>query len=190
VAIAGEQPLDRHVEVACAARQVGGVVEVVDHFGHDLVDPRLAQRPRLRQHRAAVRHDVRAAGAAVDRADVGSRLLVEAPERDRGDRAGGGLDGAAPVLGTDACVRGLPVEGGLDAEIGRRRHDHLADRRRVIQDVAELGPKLRHVELLGTCQRVLLGDGEEQLDPDGRPLDRDPVGDREHHRDRRLVVRA
>ena len=61
-------------------------------------------------------HDVDRA-AAGDRADVDRRLLVQAPERHRGDRAGGGEDRAAPVLGADARVRGGAAEARLHAEV-------------------------------------------------------------------------
>src|SRR5204862_223806 len=82
------------------------------------------------------------------------------------------------------------VERGLDAVVGRRGDDDLADRRGVVEHVAEVGPQLTDVERLGARQRVLLGDREQQLDADRRALDRDPVRQREHHRDRGLVVGA
>jgi len=44
---------------------------------------------------------------------------VEAPQLQRGDRAGGGDDRAAPLLGPDPGVGGLAVEGRRDAEVGR-----------------------------------------------------------------------
>ena len=52
--------------------------------------------------------------------------------------------------------------------VGRRRDDHLADRRRVVEDVAEVGAQHGRVERLGAGQRVLLLDREQQLDADRR----------------------
>ena len=78
------------------------------------------------------------ARAAGDRADVDRRLLVQAPERQRGDRARRGEDRAAALLGADAGVRRGAAEVGLDAEVRRRVDDDLADRRGVVEDVAEV----------------------------------------------------
>ena len=84
---------------------------------------------------------------ALDRAHVGGRLLVDAAERHVRDRVGGGEDRRAARLGADAGVGGAAVELGGEAEVGRRRGDDLADRRRVVEDVAEVGLQLRGVEL-------------------------------------------
>ena len=95
-----------------------------------------------------------------------------------------------PASGRMPGVGGLAVELRGEAEVGRRRGDHLADRRRVVEDVAEVGLQLRGVELLGALQRVLLAGGEEQLEPDRRALDAAAPRQLEHDRDRGLVVGA
>jgi hypothetical protein len=103
---------------------------------------------------------------------------------------GGGQNRAAAVLGADAGVGRAAVEVGAQAEVRRRGDDHLADRRRVVEDVAEVRPQPADVDLLGTGQRVLLGDREQQLERDGRALDAAAPRQLEQHGHRRLVVGA
>ena len=124
---------------------------------------RRASGPRPRRGSARARRWWPA--AAGDRADVRGRLLVEAAERHRGDRARGGDDRAAPVLGADAGVRG--ARRGTRRRCGSRcgeASDDLADRRGVVEDVAEAAAQRADVERLGARQRDLLADGEQQLD--------------------------
>src|SRR3954467_10909739 len=152
--------------------------------------PARVERARLGEQAAALRHDVRAARAAADRTHVGGGLLVDAAERHVRDGLGGGEDRRAAGLGADPGVRGLAVELGGEAEVGRRRGDHLADRRRVVEHVAEVGLQLRGVELLGALEGVLLAGGEQQLEPDRGALDAAAPRQLEDDRDRGLVVGA
>ena len=118
----------------------------------------LGQQPR------ALGDDVGGADAAGDRADVRGRLGVDPALRHRGDGPRERQDRAAALLRADARVRGAAVELGPDAVVARRGGDHLADRGRVVEHVAELRAQLRRVEVRGAAQAVLLGDGEQQLD--------------------------
>ena len=190
MAVAAEQTLDADVDVAVAQRVVGGVVAAVDHLVDHAVGGRLRQRPGLRKHGAVGGDDVGAAGAALDGPDVGGRAVVEAAQAHRGDRLGGGDDRAAPRLGADAGVGGLPAKVALQAVVGGRRDDDVSDRRGVVVHVAELRAQPGDVERLGARQAVLLGDGEQQLDAHGRALDRRAVREREQNRHGRLVVGA
>ena len=102
-----------------------------------------------------------------------------------------GGDRASPYLGPDAGVRGAPMQLGIDPVIGGRSKDDLADRRGMIEHEPELAPELACVEFTCAAQRDLLADGEQQLDPhlgESR-RGRQPPGEPERHRDRRLVVR-
>ena len=51
-----------------------------------------------------------------------------------------------------------------------RGDDHLADRAGVVEDEAAVGAQRRGVEGFRPAQPLLLGDGEQQLDPDRRRL--------------------
>ena len=73
----------------------------------------LVAAARLGAHHAALGDDVHGA-AALDEADVGRGLVVDAAEVHGGERTGRGEDRAAPVLRLDAGVRGDA------AELGRR----------------------------------------------------------------------
>ena len=88
------------------------------------------------------------------------------PELHPRDRRRGGGDRAAAVLGPDPGVRLDPDEVGEDLLLGRRRDDHLADRAGVVEDEAGPRAQLRGVEGLRPAQPLLLGDGQDQLDPD------------------------
>ena len=76
--VAGEHLLDGQVEVALGG--VSGVLEAVDHLGHDLFDPLLGDAAHLGLDAAALGHDVRR-GAALDDPDVRGRLVVQRPSR-------------------------------------------------------------------------------------------------------------
>jgi hypothetical protein len=87
-------------------------------------------------------------------------------------------------------VGGRAVEVGLDAEVGWGRQDDLADRGRVIEHIPELAAELAEIEGPGPHQADLLGDGEQQLEPDGRRCGGRAVRNGEQHRHGRLVVGA
>ena len=114
--VALEHPLQRDVEVALAG--VGGVLQVVDHLGRERLGARPVEAAHLALDPAALGDDVDAA-AALDRADVGGRLGVDAPELHRRDRARRGGDRAATGLGAHAGVGGAAVELGDDPVVGR-----------------------------------------------------------------------
>ena len=168
----------------------GAVLERVDHRRQDLLGLVGVDRADLGEQARALRDDVGGLDPAVQVADVRRRLVVDAAVRHRDRRVGGGEDRRAALLRAQPRVRGLAVELGLHAVERRRGGDKLADRRRVVEHVAELRAQLRRVEALGAQQADLLGDGEEQLEADRRALDRAAAGDREDHRHRGLVVRA
>ena len=87
-------------------------------------------------------------------------------------------------------MRGRAVERRLDAEMCRRVDDHLADRRGVVEDEAEVAAQARGVERARAGERDLLADGEQQLDVDRRTLAAHVARERQHHGDRGLVVGA
>ena len=85
---------------------------------------------------------------------------------------------------------GLAAELGLDPVVRRRRQHDLADRGRMVQDVAERAAQHRRVERRRPAQAVFLGHREEELHADGRGRRRPSAGRREQHGHRRLVVGA
>ena len=87
----------------------------VDHARDHVLDAVGVERAGLGEQPAALGHDVGGADAALDRADVRGRLLVDPAVRHRGDGVRGGEDRAAAVLGPDAGVRGAAVELGARA---------------------------------------------------------------------------
>jgi hypothetical protein len=135
-------------------------------------------------------HDVGPARPAADGADVGRRLVVDAPQPHGGDRLGRSEDRAAADFGTQAGVSGGAVERGAQAVEGRRANDDLPDRRGMVEDEAERRAQDRGVERLGALQAGLLADGEQELDAHRRALDRRSVRERQQHCHRRLVVGA
>ncbi len=68
--------------------------------------------------------------------------------------------------------------------------DDLADRRGVVEDVAEVAAQARGVERARAGQRDLLADREQQLDVHRRALAADVAREREQHRHGGLVVGA
>ena len=87
--------------------------------------------------------------AAADDADVGGRLLVDPPEPEVGDRPGAGDDRAAALLRRDARVGSVTDEGRVQLAMVGRTEDDLADRRRLVVDVAQLGFERAQIEKLG-----------------------------------------
>ena len=136
-----------------------------------------------------LRHDVRGARKPpLDRPHVRRGLVIDAPQPHRRDGPGGGGDRAAAVLGADPRVRSGAAEAGLEAVVRRRGHHDLADRRRVVEDIAERAAQPGGVELLGAAQRRLLPHREQQLEAHGRPLHRRASSGGQQDRDGRLVV--
>ena len=88
-------------------------------------------------------------------------------------------------------MRGRAVELGLEAVVGGRGQHDLADRRGVVEDVAEVAAQAADVERLGARERVLLRDGEDELEAHRRAVGAgEAARDLQQHRDRRLVVGA
>ena len=168
--VAAEEGLDEHVDVEPALPRRPGAG--VDHRAAPSPRPCPASTPRASASIRQLPGDDVGSRAALDHADVGGRLRVEAPELHRRDRRRGGLDRAAPGLGPDPGVRLDPAELGDQLLVGRRGGDHLADRRRVIEDEAALGAERGVVERRRAAQPLLLGDGEDQLHADLRPAPR------------------
>ena len=81
-------------------------------------------------------------------------------------------DRAAAVLGPDPGVGGAAVELRDDPVVGGRGDDDLADRRGVVEHVAEPAAQQADVERLRPAERDLLADREQQLDPDRGRLTR------------------
>ena len=94
-----------------------------------------------------------------------------------------------PSSGIHPRMGGAAVEAGGNRLLGRRAEDDLADRRRLVVDVAEPGLEPLLVECTRPEQPDLLLRREEQLDAGVRTsLRHDPPRRLEHHGDRRLVV--
>ena len=133
--------------------------------------PRGVQRARLGQQRQRRATMFVRAHAAVDPADVRRGLLVEPAVAHRGDRARGGDDRAAPVLGTDAGV------GGAAAELGARCGSRSARRRRSRRSAWRGRRRSRTRRAAGRRRTPWRRrarsprDGEQQLDADRRALD-------------------
>ena len=87
-------------------------------------------------------------------------------------------------------MRGGAAERRLDAEMRRRSHDHLSDRRRVVEHEAEVRVQRRGVECARALERELLADREQQLELDRRAVARGLAHEREYHRYGGLVIRA
>ena len=164
--------------------------ERVEHLLDEIGELARVVRARLRLELAPLGDDV-ARAAAADQADVRGRLLVDPAEPQVGDRARRGRDRGAPLLRDHPRVRRPAVEADEHRALVGRAHDHVADRRRLVVDEAELGLELREVEGAGADQADLLLRREEELDARVRPalLD-DPARRLDHRHDRRLVVRA
>ena len=136
--VAPEQALDRGLDVAL---EVGGRLgERVHHLAHHLAGALGVEAARLELHVAALRHHVRRR-AALDAAHVRGRLRVQPADPHRGDRPRGRGDRVVPRLGPDPRVRGLAPEARLQRVVGRRGEHDLADRRGVVEDVAEVGAR-------------------------------------------------
>ena len=96
-----------------------------------------------------------------------------------------------PSSGIHAGVGRAAVEAHLHRVGVRRAEDDLADRSRLVVDVADPGVQLPLVEGRRSVQPDLLLRGEEELDPSVRTVLREhPANRLEHDRDRRLVVGA
>ncbi len=185
--VAAEQLFEADVDVAAVLAGAPGAG--VRHLPRNLGGPSRVEAARLGLQPAVAGDDV-ARGAAFDQADVGGRPLVEPSQLHATDRRRRGGDRAAAVLGPDPGVSLDPEEVGEDLLLGRRRDDHLADRRRVVEDEAGLRAQRRGVERFRPAQPLLLGDRQHQLDPDRRRLGGVPRHQLHEDRDRRLVVGA
>ncbi len=183
--IAAEQLFEPHVDVAAVLAGTPGTG--VRHLPGDLGGPLGVEAAGLGVDPAVARDDV-AGGAAGDQADVRRRPLVEPAQLHPRDRGRGGGDRAGAVLGPDPGVGLGAGEVGQQLLLGRRPHDHLADRAGVVEDEPDRRPQGRDVEGLGAAQALLLGHRQHQLDPDRRRRFGGP-GDQLHEdRDRGLVV--
>ena len=86
---------------------------------------------------------------------------------------------------------GVAQEARLEAVVGGRGHHHLSDRRRVVEDEAELGAQgARRRTALAPSQGELLAGGEEQLDAHRRPVGHQPPRRAQDGGHRGLVVGA
>ena len=185
--VAAEQALDGGLNVALGvARRLGGGV---DDRAHDLAGAGVVETARLEHHPAALGHDV-GGRAALDLPDVGGGGVVEAPEIHRCHGARRRRNRVATRLRANARVRRVAAESRLDAVVGGRCEDDFPDRRRVVENEAELRLKPAAVERLGARERHLLAGGEQQLDAHGRALGREPASAAEDGRHRGLVVGA
>ena len=95
------------------------------------------------------------------------------PIRMRGDRPRRRRDRVVARLRADPGVRGLAAEARLDRVVGRRRDHDLADRRGVVEDVAEVGAQPATCRTaFAPFERLLLAGREQDLDPGRRPCRR------------------
>ena len=164
--------------------------ERVEHLLDEVGELASVVRACLRFELAPLRDDVPGA-AAGDRADVRCRLVVEPSEPQVGNGARSGGDCRAALLRDHPGVRGPAVEAHRQRAPVGRAHDHLADRRRLVVDEAELGLELRVVEGARAEKADLLLLREQQLDAGMRPaFGDDPPRRLDHRDDGRLVVRA
>ena len=181
---------DADLRLDRAVAEARGEADRVEHLLDEIGELR-ARRASAPRPRAAPLGDDVARGAARDQADVRRRLLVDPAEPEIGDRRGTPprSRSALPPAPSPRARRG---RGSAPRSCGRRgAEDDLADRRRLVVDVAELGLEPRVVEGAGAEQADLLLRGEEQLDARVRPpLRDDPPRRLEHRRDGRLVVGA
>ena len=123
--------------------------------------------------------------------DVRGRLLVEAPEPEVRDRARGGRDRRASLLGVHAGVGRAAVEASLQRVRVRGAEDHLADRPRLVEDVPHRSAQPRVVERPRAEQADLLLRREQELDARVRlAFDEHPPHRLEHDRHGGLVVGA
>ena len=178
------------IQIEVAAGGVGRVLQRVDRLCDVAVDLALLDGAHLGADRAAVGNDV-GGGASGDHADVRRRLCVEAPLWHVGDRVCRGNDRVHALLGLESCVGGLAADLGIDAHLRGRGRDDLAERRGVIEDVAEAAAADGCTSKSpGTVEARLLGNGEQQLDAQlrSRVVRRQQPRQLEHRRDRRLVV--
>src|SRR5205085_3376009 len=160
----------------------------VEHLLDDILELALVVRPRFREKRAPLGHDV-AGGTALDDADVRGRLLVDPPEPQVGDRARGGRDRGTAVLRIHARMRRPSVEAHLHRMRMRRTEDDLPDWRGLVEHVAHARRQSRLIECGGAEQTNLLFRREEQLDSRMRTVLCENATRRiEHRRNRRLVV--
>ena len=129
--------------------------------------------------------------AALDQADARGGDVVEAAEAQVGDGARCGGDRGAPLLRGHACVGRLAAVGDVDRGLVRRAEDHVADRRRLVEDVADVRNEALVVERRRAFEAHFLHRREQELEPRVRALlAEDPPRRLEHHGDRRLVVGA
>ena len=171
-----------------AFRQRRGEGHRLEHLLHDVGELALVVAAGLRQKAAMLRDDV-ARGPALDLADVRRRLVVEAPEPQVRDRARRCRDRRAAFLGIHPRVGRAAVELDVELALMRRAEDHLADRSRVVVDVADARAEALLVERRRTTQPHLLHRREQQLEARVRPAAlHQPRGALEHRRDGCLVV--
>ena len=96
-----------------------------------------------------------------------------------------------PSSGTMPECAGRPWKRTDERALVGRAHDHVADRRRLVVDEAQLGLELRVVEGARAEQADLLLLREQKLDAGVRlALGDDPPSRLDHRDDGRLVVRA
>jgi hypothetical protein len=140
---------------------------------------------------AAVLGDDVARRAARDLADVRRRLVVQPPQPQIGDRSRRGGDRRAALLRVHAGVRGPAAKRHVQLALVRGTEDHLADRPRVVVDVADPRVQAMLVEGRRAPEPDLLHRREEELDAGvaATVLEHARCG-LEHRRDGRLVVRA
>ena len=109
---------------------------MVDHLGGHRRGVGLVEAADLADDAAALGDHVDRR-AALDRSDVRGRLIVDAPEPHCRDRARCRDDRRAARLGPDSGVRRAAVQISDHPVVRRGGDDDLADRRRVVEHVAE-----------------------------------------------------
>src|SRR5919109_2792407 len=126
----------RHPRLDLAVFESRSEREGVDHFLDEVGELALVVRTRLSVERAPLRDDV-AGGAAADDPDVRGGLVVDTAEAQIGDRARGRNHGRTPFLRVHPGVSCAAVEPHLHRLRVRRAEDDVADRGRLVIDVAD-----------------------------------------------------
>ena len=179
-----------HLGLDLAVLEAGRERDRVEHLLHDVRELAFVVRASLREKGAPLGNDV-PSGSTVDDPDIRRRLLVDAAEAQIGDGARRGRDRRAAFFRIHARVRRAPVEAHLHRVRIRSAEDHVADRRRLVVDVADPRVQAGVVECGRPEQTDLFLRREQQLDARVPPvLGEDTARCLEHHGDGRLVDRA
>src|SRR5439155_25885606 len=156
-----------HLGLDLAVFEACGERGRLEHLAHEVRNLLRIVGARLGEERAPLRDDV-SGGATADDADIRRRLLVDTSELEVGDGLRGRGDCRATLLRVHARMCRATVEADLQRVRVGSAEDDLADRSRLVVDVAHPSPELFLVERSGAVQPYLFLGREEELDPSVR----------------------